>query len=89
MKSRKLIIGNWKMNPETLLEARAIFAGIKKQHLQLLFVFFHPAFIARAHGTPFNDVVLAAYFSVGKEKPCVEFGRHVIEVLFQIGRAHV
>lgn len=30
LKNKKLIIANWKMNPETLKEARGLFLGIKK-----------------------------------------------------------
>lgn len=30
-KDRKLIVGNWKMNPQTLEEAKKLFSGIKKQ----------------------------------------------------------
>jgi len=28
---KKIVIGNWKMNPESLVQARAIFSGIKKK----------------------------------------------------------
>jgi triosephosphate isomerase len=34
-KTKKLIVGNWKMNPETVREARKIFADIKKKRLIL------------------------------------------------------
>ncbi len=30
MKSRSLVVANWKMNPQNLLEAKKVFNGIKK-----------------------------------------------------------
>jgi len=35
-KNKKLIIANWKMNPESLAEAKKIFLGIKKVAGKLL-----------------------------------------------------
>jgi triosephosphate isomerase len=35
MKTRKLIVGNWKMNPQTPSAARAIFSAIKRQVARL------------------------------------------------------
>lgn len=35
-KKRKLLVGNWKMNPQTLEEAKKLFSGIKKQSQSLL-----------------------------------------------------
>lgn len=34
-KSKKIVVGNWKMNPDTPQEARTIFSGIKRQALKL------------------------------------------------------
>ena len=30
-KSKKIVVANWKMNPSTLVEAKKLFAGIKKR----------------------------------------------------------
>lgn len=34
-KSKKIVVGNWKMNPVTLADARIIFTGIKRSALKL------------------------------------------------------
>lgn len=72
MKKKKIVIGNWKMNPDTLKEAKALHEGIKKRLLSVrktTAVICPPAiFFSEIKGKTSSKKLFYGLQNIGKEK---------------------
>jgi len=89
MKKKKIVIGNWKMNPSTLKEAKALNDGIKKKMVAIkktTVVLCPPSiFLTTLKGKSSSKKLFYGAQSVGKEKSGAFTGEIAVSMLKNAG----